>query len=199
MGFRRGRGCILREHTGCSENEDAACCRRSSISKISSASHGCYSALNHIDRVPRIDKRIQPGGLLHILIEPIDPVVIYVGFPYGRVVGKVRRHGNGDKFYDDTVVLQRVIEGVSVGDRYVWVAGVVKDLRGRREVAGIGDGRLFCVVFRVLFFPRRAAPPVTHQYSILRETILVNPAVSRAPENGLPSGCGSGNDHAMAS
>jgi hypothetical protein len=76
----------------------------------------------------------------------------------GRVVGKVRRHGNGDKFYDDTVVLQRVVEKVSVGDRYVWVAGVVQDQRGRGDIAGVGDGRLFCVGFRVFFFPRRARP-----------------------------------------
>src|SRR5580704_3691907 len=86
-------------------------------------------------------------GLLHILIDPIDPVVVYVGFPHGRIVGKVRRHRNGDEFYDDTVVLQRVVERVSAADRYVGVAGVVQDQRRRGDGAGIGDRRLFLPCF----------------------------------------------------
>ena len=93
---------------------------------------------------------------LHILIKPIDPVVVYVGFPYGRVVGKVLRHGDGDEFHGNAVVFQRVVERVSVADRYVGVAGVVQDQRRRGDVAGVGDGRLFRVCFCVLFFPRRA-------------------------------------------
>ena len=71
-------------------------------------------------------------------------------------------HGNGNEFYDDTVVLQRVVEKVSIGDRYVRVAGIVQDQRGRGDVAGLGNGPLFCVGFRLFFFPRQAAPPVTH-------------------------------------
>ena len=45
-----------------------------------------------------------PPGLPQILVQPIEPVVVYVGRVHG-VVGKVCSHGNGEEFYSDVVVL----------------------------------------------------------------------------------------------
>src|SRR5580658_1310755 len=98
--------------------------------------------------------QVEAVGLLQVLIEPVEPNAVYVGHVHGSAVGKVCIHGNGDEFYGDTIVLESVVQRVSVGDWDAAIAGVVEDQRRRSDSARISDGRLFLVGFRVLFLPR---------------------------------------------
>ena len=84
-----------------------------------------------------------------------------VGKAHGIAGRIVFSHGNGDEFHSDTIVLERVVQSVSVGDWDAGVTCVVENQRGCSDGALVGDGRLFLVSFRVLFFPGRAAASET--------------------------------------
>src|SRR5208282_396416 len=97
--------------------------------------------------------RIESVRLLQIFVEPFEPDAVFVRIVYG-IAGFVSSRGNGDEFHGDTVILERVVHRVGTGDGHNGVAGIMEDQCGCGDGARIGDGRLFFVRLRVLFFPR---------------------------------------------
>src|SRR6266850_1253596 len=77
--------------------------------------------------------------LFQMLIHPFDPVSVNVHLANG-VAGKVSEYGDGDEFHLHAVVLQRVVEGISLRDGHAGVAGVVHDERRSFHLRGVGDG-----------------------------------------------------------
>src|ERR1700689_2289335 len=133
------------------------------------------------------DHRPTSRRLLQILIEPLEPDTVCVGL-VDRITGFVSGRGNGDELYHDTVVLERVVHLVRVGDEHAGVTGVVEDQRGCRDGARIGDRRLFPVGFRELLLPRRATPSEALRNIVIREIVCVDPTVrSGAGNSRLPN------------